>query len=497
MLSMHSIAFLSAWLCSAALIAADLPIRTVQVRVAHETTHRFAGFGVSVSNRSPPGYGGLDRGQQHRLSQLLWGEARCRIARLWIGLDQLGVDQSALQDFQRRYVDSGYLADAMRAGCEILLLGPSNIPRSLRRDPAAGPYKRQQLRDDASATTYGRMLAELIVALHDELGVLCQVTGVQNEPSSRVKLSPQQFADATKALRHHLDQAGEPYRKIRIIGPECASVDGTCDRYVQALRRDRQAWQAIDAVAAHAYNMCLKEPFASDWLQDGKPYWNTEAGNTVAGNEQGQLPYGAAHGTALASRFLNDLRQGCSHWIWFLGYEQASNKAGDQHRLIRWQRDGRIETLPTYAYLRELAQALPPGSDVLAVACQPPLQPWTYGRKDLPYLAAVRQPESKNISIALCNYSSGRFATDPSSGSDFFKRNCGQPAHLLRFDIELHRRLAAGDQAQVVHFGGEELPLSDRFDWPTRHSTIEVRAGRLSVSVAPMELCLITIDTDN
>ncbi len=469
------------------------PVEETAITVSDQEQQTFVKFGVSASNGGNPDYKDLPVASRNQMTQLLWGDGQARILRLWANLSNLIPSENSydLTDFKRRFLESGYAAEAKTAGCSTILFAPSNIPDHLRKNPGGG--SNMELKDDAGATEYGELLAGLIIKLHVDEGFLVDATGVQNEPSSRVKFTPQQFMLATKALRAELDTAGEPYTGIAIIVPENASVDGTCDDYVDALKSDETAWAAVDGLAAHSYNMALKEPFAGDWLGNGMPYWNTEAGNTEALPDGGEAPFGRRQGASLASRALNDIRYGCTHWIWFLGYERASDTKGDQHRLIRFRSNGAVEVLPTYHYFAALCNAFVPGSKALGITADPDLGHWSYGRKPRLYVAAARHPDD-SVAIAVSNYSSPEF-TEPPTGSSFYQANAGYPAAIQRITLTI-AGASAGDNVSITRVGSgeEELPVTTADGWVSSTQVMLGEGGTLTLDVGPMELVTVHVE---
>jgi hypothetical protein len=475
--------------------AASLPIDDTTIILGDSAHHRFEGFGVSVSNGGNPKYQSLPAASRQQLAQRLWTDAGARVVRLWLDLHYFNpaAGTYSLTDFQNRYITSGYLADALAAGCDTILLAPTNIPPYLRDHPNSGPADKMALLDDSCASPYGQVLAQAIIMLQQQHGIQVSATGIQNEPSSRVKLSPSQFVLATKALQAALTQAGPAFAAIDIIGPENASVDGTCDSYVQALAADPIAWNATRGIAAHSYNMALKEPFATPWLQSGRDYWNTEAGNSETAPDGSAAPFGPRQGCSLASRAINDLRLGCSRWVWFLGYECATDGAGDQHRLLRFRSDGSIEELPTFHYFRALSQAIPQGSEILPITSSRTLGAWTYGRKPRLYVVAAQRPDG-DLAVAISNYSSGEFA-DPLSGSSFYQTNAGYDAASQRVRLQLDAFEGIVTQASLsrIGFSGSPVNLISADGWIDSASLTPESDGSLLVQVEPMELITLRI----
>ena len=481
-------------LCALAIgITSAAAVESHQVTVGSPTGRTFLGTGVSFTNSSPPGYAGLDDDGRGLATSLLWRDANCRAARLWLNMTSFSPSPGNydLTDFSERLVDSGLLPEAQAAGLDTLLLAPTNIPPYLRTDPDASDYSNQVIKDDEAARQYGEVLAEAVIRLYDELGILCQATGIQNEPNARVDFTPAQLAIAGDALRSALTAAGEPYASVAIVGPECASVDGTCDDFVQALLATDPL--LIDALAAHSYNMALKEFFTETWFATGLPYWNTEAGNTVLGEDSRPYDHMAnLHGADLSARLLNDIRHGCTWWIWFVGYAQAANDHRDQQRLIRWQSDHSVETLPTYHYFAALSTAFTPGTEILGVQADPAMPAWTHGRKPKLIAAAGTRPDGSLV-IGLCNYTSAIFPDEPDSGTDFYRANVGY--HARRLDIDLHIPDGLLDDPGTIdihRLGQDQTTLTEQLTVPTAHTSIAYRST-LGLQLEPMELLVLTI----
>ena len=145
---------------------------------------------------------------------------------------------------------------------------------------------------------------------------------------------------------------------------------------MDALKADPAAWNALAGIASHSYNMAATPEAAKRVLGTGKQYWMTEASDNGP-----EVPGDAVRAASLASRFLNDMNHGVTHWVHFVGFEVPDPNDNATRILAYTPKPFAITTFQKYYYYRQLSRAF----DVGAVfrASQSSLDgdmTWTYGR---------------------------------------------------------------------------------------------------------------------
>jgi hypothetical protein len=108
-----------AFVCGA-LGAYETPVEQTRITITDSPQQTFRGFGVSMTNpgESRPDYGRLPEAARKRLARHLWTDGQARIARLWLDLGDFNPAKGRydLSEFERRFLDSGLLPDALKAG---------------------------------------------------------------------------------------------------------------------------------------------------------------------------------------------------------------------------------------------------------------------------------------------------------------------------------------------------------------------------------------------
>ena len=262
--------------------------------VGSEPQQRFAGFGFSFEHDNP--YGLLSEERKAEVDRLLYDELDARILRLWYAAGQPEV----LRD---DYQASGIIPRALANGVTELLLAP------------AGDYP-------GDPDEFARRIAEDIRVMRDDYGIRITTTGVMNEPDAEDwKLLPaSDYVPLTIALRRELDARG--LGDVKVIGPEFASADDKALRWFDTVAADPVALASFDALGTHSYNMGATPEFASRVRAHDKQYWMTEAGG---GRFDGSAEHDATFAAGVSSRFLNDLNNGVTHWVWFIGLSHGTD----------------------------------------------------------------------------------------------------------------------------------------------------------------------------
>ena len=418
--------------------------------VQAEPHQTLQGFGCSQVLDAP-----LPEAVRTQLFDRVFGDLKMNILRLWVE----SAEKSGVAEMKQRFLETypdlhRLIEEARRRGMDTLLLAPARGEAS-PREPMAD---------------YARKLASFIALLKTELDVEIQVTGIANEPQG---FTPAQVAECVRALRTELNAHG--LKKVGIIAPESASADQTGLQMIKAIKRDPVAWAGLRGIATHSYNMAATPEFAASIAGTGKDYWQTEAGDN--GHEG---PADVDRATETAARFLNDLNQGVTHWIWFIGFlgSPDMSKDGDNAtKLIIYDRhQQRIIPLLKYDWFRQLRAAFPNGSRIHSLRAEPGgTLVFSYGDKPALDAAAAHRPDG-GWSLAVVNL------TGVKPNTEIARFQSATPM-TVRWDVPA---LGAIPELKFKVFRSS---ANERFV-PAGQAVMH--AGQITLNIAPRELLTLT-----
>ncbi len=412
---------------SAAVVAspASKPRPTVTITVEPGARQSFGGLGANIfpwtkaaiykSQVSPE--------QNTRIAQLLWRDAHFRSGRLAFHPKDYSPEPGKfdISFYVDGYFGSGKLTAAQEAGLKDLILSPADFPEYM--DDGHGFMKDDQI------ANYAQLLANFIRDFKTETGVLVGATGIVNEPNDRpVKLHNAQWPVMIVSVRKALDAAG--FQQVKIVAPESANCLADAYATVDAIKADPAAWRALDGIATHSYNNAATPEMAS--RAAGKEFWITEAGGTFDGDEDAG---DALQATSLASRFLNDVNHGVTHWQYFIGAELA-DPHGNTDRILKYEVNPfRLTVLQKYYYLQQLSAAFDVGAQFHhCLSSLDGEMTYTYGKKPRLNAAAARDPDG-SWSFALSNYTAPSFS-DTDDEKNFALHNGGRPSQAYSVTIQ-------------------------------------------------------------
>ncbi len=452
-----------------------VPVEAVTVTVQAGARQTFGGFGTSLINWQGD-YQRLTPDERKTLSGKLWHDLKFRHLRLWCNLDRYAAEPGKrdLSEFRRWYVDSGIIADAKKLGVTTLLLAPDGVPSYMKEKSPQGSSNSHLKLKDGMEDDYARLIADFIAQLQREANIAIDVTGIQNEPNDEDRFLPAQIVRVVKTLRHELDARN--LNKISIIAPENASVDGIFYEQLDALHNDGEAWNALRGVASHSYNMAATPDAAKRAF--GKEYWMTEASDN--GPEE---PGDAVRASSLASRVLNDLNHGVTHWIHFVGFENPDPRDNATRILKYTVQPLQITTFQKFYYYAQLARAFDVGSVLRhSLSASEGEMTWTYGKKPHLYAACALNPDD-SWSVALSNFTDTTFRADSATGK-FDIDQGGGAARLLNVTLHIEELKQSGDVPFMV-------TRSSRLGESGKPQRIVFHNGEATVPVAPLELVTI------
>jgi hypothetical protein len=360
---------------------ADLPWYEAMLTVGGEPQQRFAGFGFSMTQDGP--YGELDEEDRAEVDRLLFAGLDARILRLWYGPG----DTEAVHE---AYQANGLIDHALAGGVRELLLGPW----SYRRNPEA----------------HARTIAEDIRTLRERYGIEITATGVVNEPEGnpedRKYMPESDYVPLAIAMRRELEALG--LSGVIVLGPEFASADGVAIDWFDVVAGDSEALASFDALGTHSYNMAARPELAERTLAHGKQYWMTEAGGGIT---DGSAEFAYTFATSAGARFLNDLNNGVTHWVWFIGLGDGTDDVRQKLVMCEGPCAGtpRIYKNYAYHYLQQIAASFPPGTTMRHVTSDLPEwrdMVYTYGPKPPINAAAGLRPDGR-WALAVVNQTLG------------------------------------------------------------------------------------------
>ncbi|MCC5636700.1 S-layer homology domain-containing protein [Nostoc sp. CHAB 5844] len=405
---------------------------SIFVTVQQGARQKFQGLGFSSTVAGSRRYSQLTQSQKNRLQKLLCTDAKFKIVRLWFPAKKYSPQpgDEDMSVFVNPHVKSGFIADALANGCNTLLLAPDSIPAYMKADDT-------NYIQDSQIKNYAALLVNFISKLKQEYGIQINATGILNEPNDRtIKFTDAQWPVMIQTLRQQLDNRG--LKNVEIVTPELANGDAVAVRIIKAIKNDSQAWKDLTAISTHSYNNAATPAIAQ--LIDGtnKEYWITEAGNN--GKEE---PGDAVIAASAASRFLNDMNNRVTHWIWFIGHAQADPR-DNATRIIRYSVEPfKYDIFQKYYYLQQLSQTFDTGTTFRrSVSSLDKSMTWTFGKKPRITVASAKNPDG-SWGIAISNYTAEKFA-DPSV-SKWEKTQGGYPAKSFEVTVYVEELAQAGD----------------------------------------------------
>ncbi len=398
----------------------------------------FAGFGFSFTDDDP--YLTLDPAARSEADRLLFTELGTRIVRLW---HEPGNPERTL----RTYRDGGVVAGALTHGVTELLLAPEGYTPG---DPEG----------------YAETLTNDILTLRQG-GIPITVTGTQNEPGSgeRADIPDEDLLPLYRAMRAKLDAKG--LKDVKLLGPEYASNDDGPKDFVAAIQADPIANAAYQGVAHHSYNMAGDPKLATLTRAAGKQYWQTEAGG---GSQDGSAEFDYDFAAEGSARLLNDLNNGVTHWLWFIGLGQGDRDV--LQKLVMLGPNGFYKNF-TYHHMQQITTRFPPGTVLRHVTSDLPDARdlvWTYGVKPPLHAAAGLRPDGR-YAIGVLNRTKG------SGKGGGFGYQAAQPYEVA---IEASELAAAPVEFELCRTGrAGPLRCDER---------LTMTAGKATVTLTPAEL---------
>jgi len=447
---------------------------TVTVHAAPQQT--FAGFGTSEMNFDGR-FQQLPAATKQSLSKMIWTDLNFKILRLWFSPADYAAG-TGLADFKRHYFDSGIVSQATQMGCTTLLLAPGDVPAAFAKSPSGSLNVFSEFSDDG-VLQYAKLLANFIQQVRQQIGVQITATGILNEPNDRpIRFAIAQWPLMIKALRAELDARG--LQQVAIVAPEASSCDDVAYGMTDSIKADAAAWASLSGIATHTYNMGATDVMKSKIDGTNKTYWQTES-STPGPEDLGN----AINAATSAGRFISDLNHGVTHWVWFIGFEQA-DPSDNGTRLIRYDA-ANPGVAPAkfykYYYLQQLSQAFKPGA--VARQCTSSVEStmtWTYGLKPM-ILSAAAQGTNGAWSIAVQNFTSDQFYAR--GVSDWDRSQGGLAAKTINVTVQIEALAKVETTTLYVRRSTSTKPNYDA-------GTVRATRGVVNLTLAPLDLVTLT-----
>jgi hypothetical protein len=356
------------------------PGHAATLTVGETPRQRFEGFGFSFEQGSP--YSELSAERRAEVDRLLYDELGTRIIRLWYA-------PGRPYEIRDHFLATGIIPHALEHGVTELLLGPGHYIG----DPEE----------------HARTMAEDIATMRDDWGIRITASGVVNEPDAQDwKIVPaSHYLPLMIAMRRELDARG--LEAVTTIGPEFASADDKALGWLDAIAADPEALAATDALGTHSYNMAATPEFAERVLRNGLQHWMTEAGGPEPDDASAEHDHGFA--ASVSARFLNDINQSVTHWVWFLALGEG--RRDPYQKLVMCEghcaNTSRIYKNASYHHAQLVSAAFRPGSVMRHVTSDLPRwqeMVWSYGPKPPLQAAAALRPDGR-YALAVVNDTTG------------------------------------------------------------------------------------------
>lgn len=306
--------------------------QTSNMTITAEAGARQTLIGMGATEGVPRNYSRLPLDSRLDMARMIWGHDGLgfRVCKLWADPRWAPNGAQMLSSYKRFYEDINSVQTNM-----IWLYG------------AVGNAAREGLENYAAH--HAQMVADC-----KEGGLVFQYAGTCNEPNDHTLYAPTQAAEVVKDFRAELDKRG--LQNVKILSPECASVDATGMSYIQDIKNDPAALAGLTAFASHSANMCFTPAYYNLCHVPGKESWMTE-GDANGPEETNDAGLAAS----FAARACNDFNFGCQVWLHFLAYLEYD--AGDNATRIMGydQNTGEHQPFLKYYYYKQLRLAFRDG----------------------------------------------------------------------------------------------------------------------------------------
>jgi hypothetical protein len=450
----------------------------ITVTVEKGARQTFEGFGANLMGG--PDFDRMSAENHAQLAKALWTDLRFNSVRLWHWTWHKRLQISPdIKSFRERYVGNGMISHAQKAGMNCILLSGDGIPPQMTSKDEKGKL----IVRSESLNDYVAILAELILRARMDDNIKINYVGLQNEPGANNPFRPEDFPPAVKYLRKALDKRG--LSDVKIIAPESSGVSGNFFKTLDLLQEDKEAWEAIDVIAAHSYDMAANERLENIIQKTGKAFWMTEASNAP--------PDDSRAASTVTGLCLNDLNHLVNRWMWFIGYSHytpTSDGGGTGPRMIQfWNNKGktfRYECLLKYYYFQALSHTFDVGAVFRkSISLNEGRMTWPSKTKPPPRvtLASARNPDG-SWGIAALNYTTGPH-TPPDINPEWkWPRSPGHPEEEFEVTVVIEE-LADKDNVRFVL-----KECSDTLK-NVKMGEVSMKKGSLTFKIKPMHLIVL------
>ncbi len=308
------------------------PVSNLTITAASGSRQMLIAMGATEG--LPGNYSGLPLDSRLGMARMIWGEDGLgfRVCKLWADPHWAANAAEMLSSYKQLYDDINLVQTNM-----IWLYG------------ATGHPAREGL--ETYAAHHAQMIADCKAG-----GMVFQYVGTCNEPngSNPYLYWATNAAALVKDFHRELEKRG--LQEVKIISPECPSVDSTGMRYVQNIKDDPVALADLAGFAMHSANMCFTPAYYDLCNVPGKESWQTEAD---ANGPQGTNDAGLA--ANFAAKACNDFNFGCNMWMHFLGYLEYDPRDNATRIMGYEQSTGEHQPFLVYYYYKQLRRGFKDG----------------------------------------------------------------------------------------------------------------------------------------
>lgn len=416
--------------------------------------------GLGISNRF---YGGFDNtpadlAGRDQLTDKIVGDLKLTFLRVWIYPRVNKTPQQMVDEFASGYINSGQWAEFKKRGMNTLIGAPAG-PTHAHPSTVSG-YDINQWCDD---------IATFYQLLKQQHGIEFQTTGLANEPQL---WSTAQIVEGVKKLRVALDNRG--MQNLKIFAAEWASVDTQAHAGMDALKADSEAWAALGGIGIHSYGMAATTRSYNVIKGTDLNYWQTESCDP--GREE---PGNTRSAVLTATRLLNDLNHGVSHWSYFIGFMPTGfNDSDSGTKLAVWDNNlNQARYHLKYHYLKQLSQTFDVGSSIRRVT-----NPgrYNYQSSDLQF-GYGNTKAACNAAVALNPDGSWAIGLTNNTGLASSPEAIFRPTAILDLTVEIPELAGSGNiNFNVTRSSGSSQIVSE--------GVVTMVGGRVTVTVNPRDL---------
>ncbi|MDQ3002184.1 MAG: hypothetical protein M3Y08_13105, partial [Fibrobacterota bacterium] len=285
-------------------------------------------------------------------------------------------------DWINSYIDTHMLPDAIAAGIDTVIMAPGGSPSTIANE----------------------------IQTVKNAGYTIHYTALMNEPDKREGWD--KAGNLSKFLDLHNQLASRGLATKQICCDD-ANVDDDAKERIDGILNDSDAKNYLAALSTHSYSMAGESDYAQRAFDSGKDWWMTEHCTEGTSN-----PTDYDKASVSSNTMLNDLNQGVTHWIYFIGYGLSEVSLPNVHSnvfLAYYDQSSFGKPVGSnwfvfgaqYHYFRQINQTFPFGTQfrmTTSIGLPSTDMVWTYGTRSPINIAVGKRPDGR-WGIAISNAS--------------------------------------------------------------------------------------------